>query len=55
MQRLVGTITRKKMFPEDRQTRFDETLELIYRVYPQLTIGEALLNDQWNQCRLYIP
>jgi tetratricopeptide (TPR) repeat protein len=55
MHRLLGEITRNKMTSEDRKGRFEEALELLYRVYPQLSIEKAMLNDQWPQCRLYTP
>ncbi|KAF2754966.1 hypothetical protein EJ05DRAFT_513298 [Pseudovirgaria hyperparasitica] len=55
MHRLVGAITHKNITHADRQTRFDEALELLYRVYPQLTLQKASLNEQWPRCRLYVP
>ncbi|OJD37205.1 nb-arc and tpr domain protein [Diplodia corticola] len=55
MHRLVGAITLNKMTQEDRQARFDEAVELLYRVYPQLTPDKASLDSQWPRCRLYLP
>jgi tetratricopeptide (TPR) repeat protein len=55
MHRLVGAITLSRIAKEDRQARFDEALELLYRVYPQITREKASLNEQWPRCRLYVP
>lgn len=55
MHRLVGAITLSKIETGEKQARFDEALELLYRVYPRLTLKKALLNDAWPSCRLYLP
>ncbi|KAK4947223.1 hypothetical protein LTR10_013995 [Elasticomyces elasticus] len=55
MHRLVAAITRQHMSHEDHQARFDEALELLFRVYPQMTPERVGLNDQWPRCRLYLP
>lgn len=55
MHRLVGAVTQNNLALANRQTRFDEAVELIYRVYPQLTVDKIWLNDQASRCRLYVP
>jgi tetratricopeptide (TPR) repeat protein len=54
IHRLVSAITVSKISPGDRQTRFEEAVELLYRVYPQLSVKKASLNEDWRDCRLYI-
>lgn len=55
MHRLVATMTQDRMTATDHQSRFDEAVELLYRVYPQVTVAKVGLNDQWPRCQLYLP
>lgn len=55
MHRLVGAITLRKIAPSDRQARFDEAVEFLYGVYPQLSEKKSSLNEDWAKCRLYVP
>jgi hypothetical protein len=55
MHRLVGAITLAKLEAADHQTRFDEAVELIHRVYPKLTPSESYLSNHWSRLRLYLP
>jgi tetratricopeptide (TPR) repeat protein len=55
MHRLVGAITLAKLESTDHQTRFNEAVELIHRVYPRLSPTESYLNLHWSKLRLYLP
>jgi len=55
MHRLVSSMTINNLDDDGRQERFDEALELIYRIYPRLSATRASLSDVWSTCRLYLP